>query len=150
MQKAIITISKGCRRGFSLTILKIMRDLAAIIKFSRLSRQASPASLTILYNAQIMVEAVLKRNQPDLVRFSRDYLSARSGKKRDYLRRFRIASTLFGYHIYSRGRRGLKLIASLFLPRCEMSRRRLARLELPASIELDFPKSSAIFALVVT
>lgn len=29
-----------------------------------------------------MIEAVLKRNQPDLVQFSRDYLSARSGKAR--------------------------------------------------------------------
>lgn len=32
MQKAIVTISKGCRRGFILTILKIMRDLAAVKK----------------------------------------------------------------------------------------------------------------------
>jgi len=89
-----------------------------------------------------MIEAVLKRNQPDLVQFSRDYLAARSGEKARLSFTFsNCFSPVRLPHLFSRS------------PQPEIDRVSLSpsprnvKAKTRTRAELDFPKSSAIFTL---
>jgi len=85
---------------------KIARDRAPSESFQEYRGRRRLCPTTILYNVQIAIEAVLKRNQLGLAQCSRDYLGTAIGEKARLSRTF---SNRFGsvrlLHLFSRSPR---------------------------------------------